>query len=78
MEALTGSKEALLVGAADAAGLVGISRAHFYALHSSGRLGPMPVKLGGRTLWVREELADWCRQGCPSRERWLAMNGGTQ
>jgi predicted DNA-binding transcriptional regulator AlpA len=72
------SQPALLLGAADAAGLIGVSRAHFYALHSSGRLGPMPVKLGNRTLWIRQELINWTAQRCPSREGWTTMKGGKE
>jgi predicted DNA-binding transcriptional regulator AlpA len=70
-------KDALLVSAADAAALIGVGRSHFYAMHSSGRLGPMPVKLGSRTLWVRQELINWTLQRCPAREQWQAMTGGT-
>jgi predicted DNA-binding transcriptional regulator AlpA len=40
----------LLLSAQDAAKLLGIGRSHFYGLHSSGRLGPLPVKLGRRAL----------------------------
>jgi predicted DNA-binding transcriptional regulator AlpA len=48
-------KDALLVSAAGAAALIGVGRSHFYAMHSSGRLGPMPVRLGRRTLWRRDD-----------------------
>ncbi|MHC4618346.1 MAG: helix-turn-helix transcriptional regulator [Planctomycetota bacterium] len=65
--------EMLLLSASKAAVLLGISRAHFYTLHSSGRLGPMPVKLGERTLWIREELIDWTAHRCPPREKWEGM-----
>ncbi len=78
MQERTDSKAALLVGADDAAALIGVSRAHFYALHASGRLGPMPIKLGRRSLWVREELASWCRQNCPPRQKWILINGETK
>jgi predicted DNA-binding transcriptional regulator AlpA len=72
MQKRTDSKEAFLVSAEDAAALIGVGRSHFYALHSSGRLGPMPVKLGKRTLWVRQDLMDWAAQHCPPRQKWLA------
>ena len=62
---------ALLVDADSGAALLGISRRHFWALHSSGRLGPLPVKLGKRTMWVRTELEEWTASRCPSREQWL-------
>ena len=65
----------LLLNANDAAKLISVGRSHFYALHSSGRLGPMPIQLGRRTLWNRKELESWVAAGCPARERWLRMNG---
>ena len=62
--------EALLLSTEDAAKLIGVGRTHFYAMHSSGRLGPLPIRLGKRTLWNRAELEDWVSSGCPPRERW--------
>ena len=61
---------ALLVSADTGAKLLGIGRSHFYGLHSSGRLGPMPVKLGNRTLWRRKDLELWVDAGCPGRQQW--------
>jgi excisionase family DNA binding protein len=62
--------DSLLLSAEDAARLLGIGRSHFYALRSSGRLGPLPVKLGRRALWDRKELEAWVAAGCPTRQRW--------
>ncbi len=64
----------LLLSAEDAADLLGIGRSHFYALHSSGRLGPQPVRLGRRTLWRADELRAWCEEDCPPRVRWIERN----
>ncbi len=64
----------LLVDASAAATLLGVGRSHFYALHSSGRLGPMPIALGRRKLWRVEELREWVRQGCPSRDKWAVIS----
>ena len=50
--------EALLVGAAVAARMCGRSEASWWRDHAAGRI-PTPVKLGGRTLWRREELCRW-------------------
>jgi len=63
--------EPLLLSAIETAKLLGIGRTALYALHSSGRL-PLPVRLGGRTLWRRDEIAAWvtCEPPCPSREKW--------
>lgn len=61
----------LMLSANDAAALLGIKRTLFYSLHSTGRLGPVPINLGRRTLWRRRELEAWVAAGCPSREAWL-------
>lgn len=61
----------LLLSAAETARMLGIGRTALYALHSSGRL-PLPVKLGGRVLWRRDEISAWvsCEPPCPNREKW--------
>jgi predicted DNA-binding transcriptional regulator AlpA len=66
----TMQREPLLLSASDAAALLSIGRAHFYAMHSSGRLGPMPIALGRRKLWSVEELREWVQAGCVPREKW--------
>jgi excisionase family DNA binding protein len=62
--------ESLLLSAEDAALLLGVGRTLLYSMHSSGRLGPMPVKLGRRVLWNRKELEAWTEAGCPVRKQW--------
>jgi excisionase family DNA binding protein len=62
--------ESLLLSAENAAEMLSIGRTLFYAMHSSGRLGPLPVKLGRRTLWNRQELESWVKAGCPVRKLW--------
>jgi predicted DNA-binding transcriptional regulator AlpA len=70
----------LLVDAREAAALCGIGRTLWLQLASAGRV-PMPVRLGRRTLWRAEELAEWVAAGCPARDRWTALRekprGGT-
>jgi hypothetical protein len=65
--------EPLLVGAKQAARLLGVSARHLAGLHSSGRLGPLPVSLGRRQLWRVAELAVWVQAGCPPRQEWIAI-----
>lgn len=67
--------ESLLVSVKDAAKLLGIGKTLFYELHSSGFLGPIPVKFGSRSLWNRQELTDWVNAGCPAREQWQQIKG---
>ena len=62
----------LLVDARGAAALCGVSRAHWLALNSSGRV-PMPVRLGRRVLWRVLELTAWSEAECPARDRWQAL-----
>lgn len=62
----------LLLSADQAAAFLGIGRSHLYGLHSSGRL-PLPVRLGRRTLWRRDELTTWVKAGCPARQKWDTM-----
>ena len=64
----------LLLDAKAAAALCGVSRAHWMALNSSGRV-PMPVRLGRRVLWYVAELTAWIEAGCPARDRWQALKG---
>ncbi len=67
--------DSLLLSAMNAAKLLGIGSSHFWGLHSSGRLGPLPVKLGRRTLWRRMDLEKWTDADCPSRKQWQDMIG---
>ena len=63
----------LLLNAAQAAELCGVSRSLWWSLHSAGRV-PKPYRLNRRTLWRRSELERWIQAGLPSRERWVAIN----
>ena len=62
--------ESLLLSAVEAAALCGVKKSLWW---SSGRLGPLPVKLGRRTLWRKDELSAWVQAGCPARDKWQKM-----
>ena len=62
--------ESLLVDAAQAAALLGVSRNMVWKLNATGRL-PIPVRLGRCVRWRRNELVDWINADCPARDRWL-------
>ena len=62
----------LLLSAAQAASLCGVGRSTWWRLHASGRV-PSPVKLGSSTRWKAAEIRAWVDAGCPSRDRWEAM-----
>lgn len=66
----------LLVDAKQAAALLSISPATFWRWVSSGELGPLGMKKGGRRLWALAELRAWVTAGMPRRETWLALHAG--
>jgi predicted DNA-binding transcriptional regulator AlpA len=66
--------EPLLVPAAIAARLCGISEASWFRLKAAGKT-PAPVKLGGRVLYRIEELRLWVSWGCPPRKEFDARRG---
>jgi excisionase family DNA binding protein len=62
----------LLLATKEAAAMLGISRATFERLRAAGKIGPAPIRLGGRVLWKRSELEDWIGLGCPPRPEFEA------
>lgn len=69
--------EHILLRAHEAANQLGISRAHFLNLDSSGRV-PRKLTLGKSARWSLQELRDWASAGCPPRERWELLRAGDQ
>ncbi len=69
---------ALLLSAKGVGRLLDIGERFVWALHSSGELGPLPIRLGKRTLWSRFELMDRVKARCPRREVWVTMKGEDQ
>jgi predicted DNA-binding transcriptional regulator AlpA len=63
----------LLIGAEEAAALCGICRSSFLAADKTGEIGPQSVRIGGRRLWVYDELVAWTLAGCPARGRWAEI-----
>jgi predicted DNA-binding transcriptional regulator AlpA len=63
----------LALPAKGAAALVGVSRAQWWKLHSSGKV-PLPVYLGTKApRWRVDELRDWLAAGAPDRATWLKL-----
>jgi prophage regulatory protein len=44
------------------------------SIHRDRHLGrlPAPARLGGRPVWLRDEIKAWLEAGAPSREEWEA------
>ncbi len=68
--AFDGVSPALLSKAQVGKFLGGMSVASVERLHASGRLGPLPVRLGRLVRWRRDELEEWVAAGLPNREVW--------
>jgi hypothetical protein len=47
-------------------------------MHSTGRLGPLPVAFGRAKRWRADALRAWLAAGAPCRNKWLAMSGETE
>jgi predicted DNA-binding transcriptional regulator AlpA len=62
----------MLIPAPASGQLSGVSEATWWRMHAAGKV-PQPVKLGGRTLWRRQEVEAWIDAGCPDRKTWEAM-----
>jgi len=63
--------EPLLLSPKDSAKFLGISRSLLYSMHSSGQLGPLPIKISERrTVWRLAELRAWVNAGFPYRQEW--------
>jgi predicted DNA-binding transcriptional regulator AlpA len=63
----------LLLSGNEIAAVLSVSTRSVYSMMSTSTLGPLPIRLGRRTLWRYEELAAWVRAGCPAREVWVKM-----
>lgn len=55
---------------ADVAKMLAISESHFHAMKQQGKFGPEPRKLGGSVRYLREEVVEWLKAGCPDRQTW--------
>jgi predicted DNA-binding transcriptional regulator AlpA len=65
---------ALLLPAAQAARLCGVSPATWHRMVAAGR-APAPVRLSpGCVRWRRAELLGWTEAGCPDRRSWEALH----
>jgi predicted DNA-binding transcriptional regulator AlpA len=75
MDGPDNNANALLLSAKGVGRLLGIGERFLWSMHSSGELGPLPIRLGKRTLWSRFELTAWVKARCPRREVWVTMKG---
>ena len=69
----TSTIKAILLSASEVSQLLGVGKSLFYSMHSTGAFGPLPIRLGRRTLWRRQELEEWVAAGAPPRDQWLQI-----
>ncbi|MFH0983390.1 MAG: AlpA family phage regulatory protein [Planctomycetota bacterium] len=66
----------MLVDARGLAGLLSLSRATVFAMHSQGKL-PLPVRPTQRApRWRVDEIRAWLAAGCPDRTTWEKSKTG--
>ncbi len=63
------TEQQLLLNSAEVASRLRIGKTLLYELKSQGKL-PMPVRLGRRLLWPKDEIERWVRAGCPPTQKW--------
>lgn len=68
----------LLLGAPAVGQLLGVSVRQVWSMLATGTLGPLPIRLGGRTLWRTAELERWVQSGCPNRDKWDDLQKATR
>lgn len=66
--------EPLLLSVDDTARLLGLGRRTVYSLMHGGKLPPSH-KLGGKRVFVRDDLTEWVRLGMPPLERFQVLTG---
>lgn len=64
--ALTSEAEnpSLLIDAEECARLAGMSVSSWHKQRSLGRV-PKPIRIGRMVRWLRQEILDWLKDGCP-------------
>jgi predicted DNA-binding transcriptional regulator AlpA len=66
----------LLLDAADAAALCGVSRATWFGWQAAGQIPVAVLRRGRIVRWSHAEIVAWIAAGCPARDRWQVMKGG--
>lgn len=62
-------EKSILLSSHYAAELIGCSVQALRNWHLYGRV-PVPIVVGNRLYWRRDEILRWIDAGCPNREEW--------
>jgi predicted DNA-binding transcriptional regulator AlpA len=65
----------LLIDAAQAASLCGLSRSTWFSMQSCGAIPAAVLRRGRLVRWSRQEIESWISAGCPSRDTWEIVKG---
>lgn len=65
--------ETLLWTVNQTAAALSMSRSKLYEAISSGVLGPVGSRIGGKRYFDPNEIRSWIRAGCVGRRQWLAI-----
>jgi predicted DNA-binding transcriptional regulator AlpA len=68
-EKVDGPEESLAYRHRGLAAALGMSPRTLSRKESAGLI-PKPINLGGTKMWVRAEITEWIRAGCPPRSKW--------
>jgi predicted DNA-binding transcriptional regulator AlpA len=74
MSAHTENLSAELIGPAETAKLLGVSRTAFHGLRATERFAPATIDLCG-PKWRRREVLDWIAAKCPHSKVWRWQGG---
>lgn len=69
--------EKLLLNLQEVAAVLGIAPSTVQSWEQEGIL-PGARRLGGRRLWCRQELEQWCLAGCPPAIEWSKKIAATR
>ncbi len=71
---MANQQTAVAVDAKQAAAMFSSSARTWRRWHTEGRI-PEPHRLGGRVLWLVDELERWAEAGMPARHEWQRIKG---
>jgi predicted DNA-binding transcriptional regulator AlpA len=67
------SANALLLSAQDVCDRLRIGLSHLHAMKRCGKFPLQPIRLGRAVRFRADELAAWIAAGCPTTDRWRAI-----
>ena len=66
-----------LLTAKELGALLSLSKRQIFRLNSCGKI-PAPIRIGGSVRWANSTIESWIDMGCPDRQTFETMKGGTE